>query len=327
MPVLLRVRFLGISERRDLPRLILVIRRAAILLLLVLGYVFFRLVGEGFPLVSIGLISFCGVAQFAPSILAGLYWKDANLTGAVLGLCAGVAVVALHPGAADPGRGGPRRSLDRHRRAVRHRAAAAGGAPGSAGPRHRQPRRRLEPRRQFLCRRAVRAAGPAEQPRAPAGRAVRRGRPASRRGRAVARRGQRRGPARPAHPLSRPGARRYRLRPRPAPARPDPGTRRRRRRGAGAARRAPAGACDRVGQRSGDGGLGGARRGDRARGPDADPRRDQRRRSSTASGWSTSRRRSSRRPPSCAKPTSGCVSSTSSRTTSWRRSATSCGRH
>ena len=92
MPVLLRVRFLGISERRDLPRLILVIRRAAILLLLVLGYLFFRMVGEGFPLVSIGMISFCGVAQFAPSILAGLYWKDANLTGAVLGLCAGVAL-------------------------------------------------------------------------------------------------------------------------------------------------------------------------------------------------------------------------------------------
>ncbi len=90
MPVLLRARFLRLSQRSDLPRLILAVRRAAILLLLVLGYVFFRLVGESFPLVSIGLISFCGVAQFAPPILAGIYWKDANLLGAVLGLCGGV---------------------------------------------------------------------------------------------------------------------------------------------------------------------------------------------------------------------------------------------
>jgi Na+/proline symporter/nitrogen-specific signal transduction histidine kinase len=92
MPVLLRVRFLEISQRRDLPRLILMIRRASILLLLLLGYAFFRLVGGSYPLVSIGMISFCGVAQFAPAILAGLYWKEANLGGAVLGLCGGVAV-------------------------------------------------------------------------------------------------------------------------------------------------------------------------------------------------------------------------------------------
>ena len=92
VPVLLRVRFLEISQRRDLPRLILIIRRAAILLLLLLGYAFFRLVGESYPLVSIGLISFCGVAQFAPAILAGLYWKEANLGGAMAGLCGGVAV-------------------------------------------------------------------------------------------------------------------------------------------------------------------------------------------------------------------------------------------
>ena len=62
MPVLLRLPLLKVSQRRDLPRLILIIRRVAIVLLLLLGYVFFRLVGESFPLVSIGMISFCGVA-------------------------------------------------------------------------------------------------------------------------------------------------------------------------------------------------------------------------------------------------------------------------
>jgi Na+/proline symporter/nitrogen-specific signal transduction histidine kinase len=92
MPVLLRLRALAIDQRRDLPRLILMIRRAAIVLLLLLGYAFFRLVGEAYPLVSIGLIAFCGVAQFAPPIIAGLYWREANLAGAVLGLGAGVLV-------------------------------------------------------------------------------------------------------------------------------------------------------------------------------------------------------------------------------------------
>ena len=92
MPVLLRLPLLKVSQRRDLPRLILIIRRVAIVLLLLLGYVFFRLVGGSFPLVSIGMISFCGVAQFAPPIVAGIYWKEANLAGALLGLCGGVAI-------------------------------------------------------------------------------------------------------------------------------------------------------------------------------------------------------------------------------------------
>ena len=90
IPVLLRLDVRGVGRRLDLPRLILTIRRASILLLLVAGYAFYRLVGESFPLVSIGLIAFCGVAQFAPPIVAGLYWREANLTGAVLGLAGGV---------------------------------------------------------------------------------------------------------------------------------------------------------------------------------------------------------------------------------------------
>ena len=92
MPVLLRLPFLRLAERTDLSRLILPIRRLGILVLLLLGYVFFRRIGEYLSLVSIGLISFCAVAQFAPPIVAGLYWKQANLTGAMLGLLGGVAV-------------------------------------------------------------------------------------------------------------------------------------------------------------------------------------------------------------------------------------------
>ena len=56
-------------------RLLLAIRRAAIVGVLLLGYLYFHLAGEAYALVSIGLISFAAVAQFAPAALGGMYWK------------------------------------------------------------------------------------------------------------------------------------------------------------------------------------------------------------------------------------------------------------
>lgn len=41
---------------------------------------------------SIGLISFSAVAQFAPAIIGGMYWKGATRIGAMWGLIAGFAV-------------------------------------------------------------------------------------------------------------------------------------------------------------------------------------------------------------------------------------------
>jgi signal transduction histidine kinase len=89
MPLLLRSRRFTNAVGHDLTRLLLLIRRAAILLVLVLGYVYFHLAGEAYALVSIGLISFAAVAQFAPAVLGGLYWKGATRLGALLGLLAG----------------------------------------------------------------------------------------------------------------------------------------------------------------------------------------------------------------------------------------------
>jgi len=92
MPVLLRMRRLALAQRRDLTGLLLGIRRAAIVLILLLGYLYFRLAGEAYALVSIGLISFAAVAQFAPSVLGGIFWKGATRRGAFCGLVAGFCV-------------------------------------------------------------------------------------------------------------------------------------------------------------------------------------------------------------------------------------------
>jgi Na+/proline symporter/nitrogen-specific signal transduction histidine kinase len=92
MPVLLRLRSLRLNQRSDLTGLILGIRRGAIVLILLLGYLYFRLAGEAYALVSIGLISFAAVAQFGPVVLGGIFWKGATRAGAFAGLSAGFAV-------------------------------------------------------------------------------------------------------------------------------------------------------------------------------------------------------------------------------------------
>ena len=92
MPVLLRMRSLALNERPDLTGLLLGIRRGAIVLILLLGYLYFKLAGEAYALVSIGLISFAAVAQFAPVVLGGIFWKGGTRRGALCGLVAGFAV-------------------------------------------------------------------------------------------------------------------------------------------------------------------------------------------------------------------------------------------
>jgi signal transduction histidine kinase len=60
--------------------------------MLLLGYLYFRLAGEAYALVSIGLVSFAAVAQFAPALLGGIFWKGGTRHGAFCGLIAGFTV-------------------------------------------------------------------------------------------------------------------------------------------------------------------------------------------------------------------------------------------
>jgi Na+/proline symporter/nitrogen-specific signal transduction histidine kinase len=92
MPLLLRTGWFNLEKRQDLSGLLLEIRRWAIVVILMLGYVYFRLAGEAYALVSIGLISFAAVAQFGPAVIGGLYWKGATRAGALAGLSAGFMV-------------------------------------------------------------------------------------------------------------------------------------------------------------------------------------------------------------------------------------------
>lgn len=92
MPVLLHLKSLKLSQRTDLSHILLSIRRLSIILVLLLGYAYFHYAGEYYTLVSIGLVSFTAVAQFAPSLLIGIFWKGGTRTGALLGMIAGFVI-------------------------------------------------------------------------------------------------------------------------------------------------------------------------------------------------------------------------------------------
>jgi Na+/proline symporter len=101
MPYIVR----KIGKGRDLPSLILTLKRLNIILVLALGYLYSLLVG--FPgLGDIGLLSFLAACQLAPAALGGLYWKKGCRQGAVAGLVAGFFIwvyAALLPTLVDAG--------------------------------------------------------------------------------------------------------------------------------------------------------------------------------------------------------------------------------
>ncbi|MCB0664115.1 MAG: hypothetical protein KDC24_15325, partial [Saprospiraceae bacterium] len=86
LPFLLRSQTITNPYVLDVSKRLLGIRRISIILVVLLAYGYFKSVGQGYTLVSIGLISFTAVAQFAPVILGGIFWKRATKIGAFWGL-------------------------------------------------------------------------------------------------------------------------------------------------------------------------------------------------------------------------------------------------
>ena len=76
----------------DVRGMLLMSRRASIIGILALGYIYFRFTGGSAALASIGLIAFLGVAQLLPSIIGALYWRGATRTGAITAVILGFAI-------------------------------------------------------------------------------------------------------------------------------------------------------------------------------------------------------------------------------------------
>lgn len=93
IPLLLRSRRLSGSPMNVSSSLI-GFRRLISSAILLIAYSYFRSVGEAQSLISIGLTSFVAVAQFAPLLLGGIYWKGGTKSGAIAGLVVGFLIWA-----------------------------------------------------------------------------------------------------------------------------------------------------------------------------------------------------------------------------------------
>ncbi len=92
LPILWRMRLLSLGDRVAASGAILWIRRVAIFAILMAAYTFFRLAPAAPSLASIGLLAFAAVAQFAPALVACVFWVGASPRGVFAGLLAGFAL-------------------------------------------------------------------------------------------------------------------------------------------------------------------------------------------------------------------------------------------
>jgi PAS domain S-box-containing protein len=92
MPALLRIPGLNLEQRSDLSQLVLRVRRVAIVMLALMAYAYYRVAAGAENLAATGLLAFAAVAQFAPALIAALYWRSASRRGVAVGLLGGFAV-------------------------------------------------------------------------------------------------------------------------------------------------------------------------------------------------------------------------------------------
>ncbi len=98
MPLLLRNRVLAaniLGARGGIDRQVLWVRRITIVALALMAYGYHRgAAAVGDSLAQHGLLAFAAVAQFAPALIGGLYWRGASRAGAFAGLLFGAVTWA-----------------------------------------------------------------------------------------------------------------------------------------------------------------------------------------------------------------------------------------
>lgn len=91
-PIMIRTKQASNLYISEFHRSLIGIRRVIVLAILLLAFGFYKSVSQEYSIVSIGLISFAAVVQFAPALIGGIIWKRGTQTGAVLGMIAGIFV-------------------------------------------------------------------------------------------------------------------------------------------------------------------------------------------------------------------------------------------
>ena len=94
LPMLWRWRGAHVGASMASPAAILWVRRVAIVGVLLGAYGFFHLAPNAPSLASIGMLALAAVAQFAPALIAAVYWPGASRAGVTGGLGAGFVIWA-----------------------------------------------------------------------------------------------------------------------------------------------------------------------------------------------------------------------------------------
>ena len=88
MPVILKLKL----RAQDLSGILINIKRLGIIVVVLLGYFYFIVIGDSYALANIGLISFMAAAQFAPAMIGAIYWKRANKYAAIWSISLGFVI-------------------------------------------------------------------------------------------------------------------------------------------------------------------------------------------------------------------------------------------
>ena len=88
MPIILRMKI----QVQTYSGILINIKRLGILAIIFIGYFYFKVIGDSYALVNMGLISFAAATQFAPAVIGGLFWKRANHKAAIAGIGCGFAL-------------------------------------------------------------------------------------------------------------------------------------------------------------------------------------------------------------------------------------------
>ncbi|MDO6686761.1 MULTISPECIES: hybrid sensor histidine kinase/response regulator [unclassified Agarivorans] len=96
LPLLLKQGGLSRRNFAQFSELLLNVRRTTILVILLLAWGTFLMLGEISNLADIGFLSFAAIAQLAIPLIFGLYWREGNRTGVYAGLLVGMSLWLLN---------------------------------------------------------------------------------------------------------------------------------------------------------------------------------------------------------------------------------------
>ena len=91
-PLVLKFRLFNTKQKQQMSGLLLDLRRGSIAIILLLAFIFERIIAQQNHLATIGLLSFVLLSQFAPATIGALYWRKANAKAALTGLVVGSIV-------------------------------------------------------------------------------------------------------------------------------------------------------------------------------------------------------------------------------------------